>query len=122
MTNYHKLNECLELLAHLERFSGSVLITHQDTMLFQKAYGLANRELNVPLTTDMKFKVASITKMFTATALLQLHEEGKLHLTDTIQKFFPSCSYQPFPTIHQLLSHTAGLLNYKFPLEKEQGR
>jgi CubicO group peptidase (beta-lactamase class C family) len=92
---------------------GVVLIAKNGNVTYKKAFGLANMELNVPMKTDMVFEIGSITKQFTAVAILQLMEQGKLQISDPITKYIPD-----YPTagasitIHQLLTHTAGIPNY----------
>ena len=58
------------------RFSGAVLVAQKGRPIFRRAYGLANREWSVPMTLDTKFRIASVTKQFTAAAILQLCEAG----------------------------------------------
>ncbi|MDI9258176.1 serine hydrolase domain-containing protein [Flavobacterium sedimenticola] len=92
---------------------GVVLIAEKGKITYEKAFGLAQIELNVPMKTDMVFEIGSITKQFTAVALLQLVEQHKIQLNDPIIKYFPD-----FPnhckdiTIHHLLNHTSGLNNF----------
>ncbi|MFI5192490.1 MAG: serine hydrolase domain-containing protein [Chitinophagales bacterium] len=91
----------------------AVLIAKKDQIVYKKAFGSANIELNVPLQPDMVFKLGSITKQFTAVAILQLVEQGKLSLQDSLQKFIKG-----FPpkgskiTIENLLAHTSGIRDY----------
>ena len=90
-----------------------VLIAKHGEIVYKKAFGSANLQLNVPLRSDMVFNIASITKQFTAVAILQLFENGKLSLDDSVQKFIPD-----FPskgrtiTIENLLTHTSGIKDY----------
>ena len=78
-----------------------------------KGYGLANVELEVPNTPQTKFRVGSVTKVFTASAIMLLQERAKLSLQDSICKYLSDCpaSWQPI-TIHHLLSHTSGLAKH----------
>lgn len=94
-------------------FIGSALIAKDGKVIFEKGYGLANVELDVPNTPDTKFRLGSITKQFTATAILQLEEQGKLSVTDAACKYLAECpeSWKTI-TIHQLLSHTSGIPSY----------
>lgn len=91
----------------------SVAVARGGRILYAKGYGLANVELNVPTTTDTVYRIGSITKQFTASAVMQLVEEGKLSLDDPIEKFLPD-----FPvrgrriTIRHLLNHTSGIKSY----------
>ena len=81
--------------------------------MLENGYGLANIELDVPNSPATKFRLGSITKQFTATAIMQLQEQGKLSVTDTACKYFDSCpdTWKAI-TIHQLLSHTSGIPSY----------
>ncbi len=91
----------------------SILIAKQGQILYKKAFGSANVEMNVPLQPDMIFRIGSITKQFTAIAILQLVEQGKISLQDSVQKYikdFPSKA--SVITIENLLTHTSGIFDY----------
>ncbi|MEW6213487.1 MAG: serine hydrolase domain-containing protein, partial [Acidobacteriota bacterium] len=91
-------------------FSGSVLVAKGRQIVFHKACGLADRARNIPVTTDTVFDIASITKQFTAAALLRLEMAGKLKTSDTIDKFFPNVPADKAAiTLEQLLTHTSGM-------------
>ena len=91
----------------------AVLVAKKGQIIYKKSFGSANIELNVPLAPDMVFKLASITKQFTAIATLQLAEQGKLSLTDSIQAYLPGYpSKGHVITIEHLLTHTAGIPDY----------
>jgi CubicO group peptidase (beta-lactamase class C family) len=94
-------------------FSGTVLISQNGKILFEKTYGLANIAFDVPNTTQTKFKIHSTTKPFTATAIMLLVQQGKLSLEDSITKYLPGSP----PTWNQvaikhLLSHTSGIPDF----------
>ncbi|GAB2465974.1 hypothetical protein GCM10011375_33530 [Hymenobacter qilianensis] len=93
----------------VNRFAGVVLITRHDTILLHQAYGLADAEWAVSNTLDTKFALASITKHITALAVLQLAEHGRLQLTDKLSTFLPGFPNGDAISLHQLLTHTAGL-------------
>ncbi|MBC6605613.1 beta-lactamase family protein [Hymenobacter sp. BT188] len=93
----------------VNRFAGVVLITRHDSVLLHQAYGLADAEWAVPNTLDTKFALASITKHITALAILQLAECGQLQLTDKLSSFLPGFPNGDVISLHQLLTHTAGL-------------
>lgn len=82
-------------------------------ILLKKAYGMADLEWGVPNSTDAKFRIGSMTKQFTATAILQLAEQHKLRLSDKACRYFTGCpkSWQDI-TISQLLSHTSGIPSF----------
>jgi CubicO group peptidase (beta-lactamase class C family) len=91
-------------------FRGSVLVWKGGTVLLRKGYGMADRENGVAYDADTVFDVGSITKQFTAAAILKLEMQGKLHVEDTIGKYFASAPEDKRGiTLHQLLTHTAGL-------------
>lgn len=104
-----KLSKYMQAQADVNGFSGTVLIVRKDAVLLRKAYGLADYEWNIKNTIDTKFQLASVTKQFTATAILQLVEKGKLSLDDKLNKFFPDYPNAESVTIHKLLSHSSGL-------------
>lgn len=89
---------------------GVVLVAEKGKIIYKKAFGMANLELDVPMKEEMVFNIASITKQFTAVAVLQLMEQGKLSLQDEITKYLPD-----YPTngqkitVENLLTHTAGI-------------
>jgi len=69
-------------------FTGTVLVARKGKVIYEKAFGLADREWNVPNTIDTKFEIGSITKQFTASCVLQLADEGKLSLDDKLASIF----------------------------------
>jgi CubicO group peptidase (beta-lactamase class C family) len=102
-------------IAAVDAFSGVLLVAKDGKPVFKKAYGLASKAYNIPNRTDTKFNIASATKMFTAVAVAQLLEQGKLSLTDTVGKFlpdFPNKLVAEKVTVHHLLSHSSGLGDY----------
>ncbi len=91
----------------------SVLVARHGQIIYKKAYGMANLELNVPMHDDHVFWIASLGKQFTAVAILQLMEQGKLSLQDEITKFIPDYPTQGnIITIEHLLTHTSGIHNF----------
>lgn len=98
-----------------EDFSGAVLIAHNDKIIESRTYGLSSIEFNVKNNIETKFNIASITKMFTSVATLQLYEQGKLNLNNPIGDYipdYPNKAVRDSVTIHQLLTHTSGLNNF----------
>lgn len=92
----------------------SVVVVRDDKVVFQKGYGGANLEERVAATPQTHYRLASVTKQFTAAAILTLAERGKLSLDDSIRKYLPSLpSYTDPITIRQLLTHTSGLIDYE---------
>jgi CubicO group peptidase (beta-lactamase class C family) len=98
-------------LADIGRFSGAVLIARHGRILAQKAWGLANRDFDVPNNVETRFNVGSIGKAWTALALAQLIEAGKLSFQDPLSKFidYPDAASAAKIRIEHLLSHTSGL-------------
>ncbi|WP_342647552.1 serine hydrolase [Mucilaginibacter sp. CSA2-8R] len=93
---------------------GVVCIARHGQIIYKKAFGKANLKTGLNMTEDMAFRVGSITKQFTAVAILQLVEQGKLSLTDTIQKYVKDFPVTPYPiTIENLLTQTSGIINYQ---------
>jgi CubicO group peptidase (beta-lactamase class C family) len=91
----------------------ALAIIRDDRVVKSGGYGLANVELNVPVTPETVFQLGSIGKQFTATALLMLAEDGKLSLDDKIMQYFSSAAPRwNAITIRQLLNHTSGIADY----------
>jgi CubicO group peptidase (beta-lactamase class C family) len=94
-------------------FSGGVLVAENGRIIFKKMYGIANREDNIANESATKFRIGSISKQFTATAIMLLQQQGKLSVNDTIRKHIPDYpSVGDKITIHQLLNHTSGIPEY----------
>jgi CubicO group peptidase (beta-lactamase class C family) len=93
-------------------FSGSILIARNGQILVSKGYGMADREKRIPNTPQTKFRIGSVTKQFTAMAILILQAQGALTVQDRICVYLTDCplTWQPI-TIHQLLTHTSGIPN-----------
>jgi CubicO group peptidase (beta-lactamase class C family) len=94
-----------------DRFAGAVMIAKGHQVVFSGAYGLADREHDTPNRLDTRFRIGSMNKMFTATAVLQLAQAGKLKLTDPIGKYltdYPNKEIAAKVTVHRLLTHTGG--------------
>ncbi len=92
----------------------AVLIAKKGEVLLEKGYGTANIELNVPMKSEMVFRIGSITKQFTAMAILQLVDNGQIALTDNIQKYIKDFHFKgKIITIENLLTHTSGIKGYE---------
>jgi len=92
-------------------FSGAILIAKSNKVLIRKAFGMANLELGVPNTPETRFHVASISKSFTAVAIILLEQRGKLSTADPLIKFIPDYPNGDKITVHHLLVHTSGIPN-----------
>ena len=93
-------------------FMGSVLVARAGEVLLSAGYGMANLEHDVPHTPQTKFRIGSITKQFTAAAILQLQEQGLLEVHDSISTYLPDYPNGEQITVHHLLNHTSGIPNY----------
>jgi D-alanyl-D-alanine carboxypeptidase len=92
---------------------GVVLVAQYDRLILRRAYGLADVERRIPMRPENVFKIASITKQFTAVAILQLVVQGKVALDDDVRKHIPEFNTQGRRlTIEQVLTHTSGLANF----------
>lgn len=107
-----ELDDYLQKENQSDAFSGVVLVAEKDKIIFEKAYGIADRSRNISNTIKTRFNLGSVNKMFTAVSIAQLAEKGKLSFNDPIIKYlpdYPNKSVAEKVTIHHLLSHTSGL-------------
>ena len=91
------------------KYNGTILVAKGDNILLNEGYGFANYEENIKNTSDSIFAIGSITKSFTAVAIMQLQEKGLLNVNDPISKYIDGYNREEEITIHQLLTHTSGL-------------
>ena len=121
-----QLKAYVERMASRDVFSGTVLLAKAGKPLYRAAFGEANRDFGVRNTIDTKFNLGSMNKMFTAVAVMQLVEAGKLSLDDTLGKFLRSGAMRPDVLakvrIKHLLTHTSGLGSYFTPEWDRQSR
>lgn len=97
-----------------EHIGAAVLVIDDGRIIFRHTYGLADIENHTPVTPQTNFRIASITKQFTATAIMLLVEDGKLSLDDTLDKLFPRFpAYGKYITVRHVLNHTSGLPDYE---------
>jgi CubicO group peptidase (beta-lactamase class C family) len=109
----YKINKYMEAYTKLWAFSGTIAAIKDGEIIFNKAYGYANIEHKVKNTIDTKYRIWSITKQFTAAAILILEERGLLRVEDSFKKYFPEYTeLDSNITIHHLLTHTSGIFNY----------
>lgn len=110
-----KLDQFFDRLAEKSKAMGSLTLAKDGKVLYTRAIGYSqiNPLEKKPLTETSRFRIGSITKMFTAVMILQLVEEGKLKLTDTLDKFFPQVPNARKITLVQLLWHRSGIPNVK---------
>lgn len=104
MQDYHKFN----------MFDGAVLVAEEGKVIYNGAFGMANREWNIPNTTDTRFMIGSVSKPLSAMLMLIQAKKGLVDLNKTISDYLPEFSGKPAGkvTIKQLLSHTSGIPNY----------
>ncbi len=103
------IDKYLSQLAGDKNFSGGLLVIKDGKKVFSKGYGWANKEKEIPFTPSTLASMGSITKAFTAAAIMKLTEQGKLSVNDPLRKFFPDIpSDKANITIHQLLTHSSG--------------
>lgn len=104
-----------QVKSHLDKgdFIGSVLVARDGKVLYRSAVGMAQAEWNVPNTPETKFRLGSITKQFTAVAVLQLVEKGKINLDEPVKKYYTDApAAWDAITIRHLLNHTSGIPSY----------
>ncbi len=109
-----KLDQFFDRLAAKNKAMGSLTIAKDGNVLYTRAIGYSqiNGTEKKPLTAATRYRIASITKMFTATMILQLVEEGKLKLTDTLDKFFPQIPNANKITIAHIVAHRSGIHDF----------
>jgi CubicO group peptidase (beta-lactamase class C family) len=90
----------------------AVLVAKDGAILLEKGYGLASLPETRPITPETQFRIGSVTKQFTASAILRLQEEGKLQTTDPLSKYYPDFPRGADITLHHLLTHTSGVHSY----------
>lgn len=109
---YEKLEELLDDEAYNKEFQGTVLVADGDEIVFAKAYGYADAEEKIENKLTTRFAIASNTKQFTATAIMQLVEQNKISIDETIDKYFPDYKYGNKITIKNLLQMRSGIPDY----------
>lgn len=111
-TKFQKIDSLLNFLSANNKFMGSIAIRQNGNVVFAKAYGFADFETNKKLDENTKLKIGSITKTYTATMIMQLIDEKKLTLETKLSKFYPKIPNADKITIHLLLHHRTGILDY----------
>ena len=108
-----RIEQIVQSYVAAHQFMGTVLIAKGDNVLFDKAYGYANLEWQIPNTPDTKFRLGSVTKQFTAASILLLEERGKLKTDDLVKKYVPDApAAWDKITIFHLLTHTSGIPSF----------
>jgi D-alanyl-D-alanine carboxypeptidase len=108
-----KAKSLVDEIVQADQFSGTVLVAQNGVPVFRQAFGFANREWEIPNEPEAKFRIGSITKEFTATAILQLAEAGQLSIDDPISKYYTDApvTWKDI-TLRHLLTHTSGIPSY----------
>ncbi len=119
--DFFKKSNDLEMIKNLEKFmdeyterqsfQGAVLVAKDNEVLLNKGYGLSDKELNIKAKSQTKYGIGSMTKQFTATAVMKLLEDGKINVEDKVSKYIDGLKYGDKINIHQLLTHQSGLVN-----------
>lgn len=115
-----KMDSLFVLLEKYDKAMGSLSVYHKGEPLYQKSIGYADVDEKIKATDDTKYRIGSISKMFTATLVMQLIEEGKLSLETKLSEFYPELPNSDQITIEQLLQHKSGIFEIiKSPNFKE---
>lgn len=112
------LQRLFDTLDARNNFNGCVLVAEKGKILFERAYGFADKETDRFLTTESVFELASVSKGFTAMGIMQLKEKGALSYDDSLRKFFPDLPYFGI-SIRHLLTHTSGIPDFMGWSDKE---
>lgn len=112
-----QLDSIFNTLHKHKGFNGTVLITKYNQVVYKGAFGYADFQRKDTLNTQTAFQLASVSKQFTAMAIMMLKERGKLHYDDSVQQYIPNFPYKGI-TIRQLLTHRSGLSNYTYFSDK----
>ena len=95
-----------------KKFSGNILISKDNQIIFNESYGYSNKEKGIKNTLQTKFMIGSMTKMITALCIMQLSDKGMLSIQQNIEEYIPDFFKGNGITIHHLLDHTSGIPNY----------
>ena len=108
-----KLDQLFDRLLEKNKGMGSLALAKDGNVVYSRSFGYSQISGNEkkPLTVETRYRIGSITKTFTAVMIFQLVEEGKLKLTDTLDKFFPQIPNAAKITIGQILNHRSGIHN-----------
>lgn len=109
-----KIDQLVSTYAEYGKFDGAILVAEEGNVIYQKAFGWANREWDIPNQMDTKFRIASMTKQFTAMLIMQLVAEKQLSLSEPISTYLPEYPKESGNqiNIHHLLTHSSGIPNY----------
>ncbi len=108
-----KIDAWFKKLYKNSRFNGNILVAQNGVILYENSYGYADYKRKDTLTLKHRFQIGSVSKQFTAMAIMILQQRGLIDYKDSIQKFFPEFPYKGI-TVYQLLTHRSGLPNYNY--------
>lgn len=124
------VEKTLSEYAQNNNFNGTILVTQNGKPVYHQSFGYADRQYDIKNTNETRYKIASITKTFTAVLILQLYEQGKLALDKPIRQYLPDYTGEGADqvTIHHLLTHSSGIENcekngdaiYELPLSADE--
>jgi CubicO group peptidase (beta-lactamase class C family) len=113
-----KLDTFFKKLHKFGGFNGAVLVSQHGKIIYKNAFGYSSFFRKDTNTTQTQFQLASVSKQFTAVAIMQLHEKGLINYDDPVYKHIPSFPYDSSITIRSLLTHRSGIPNYVYCLDK----
>lgn len=114
-----RIDQLIKAQAERQSPGFSVAVVENGKIVYERSTGLANVEKDLAATSQTNYRIASVTKQFTACAILQLVNKGQLSLTDNLRKFFPEFpAYANAITVHHLLNHRSGLIDYEDVMDK----
>jgi CubicO group peptidase (beta-lactamase class C family) len=106
------IDSVMNSMVDTARFNGNVLVARKGEIVYQKSFGLSNFYTNEKLNDSSVFELASVSKAFTAMAIMMLKEEGKLDYDDDVRKYIPELPYEGM-TVRHFLNHTSGIREYE---------
>ena len=113
-----KLDSLLQRINKRHDFHGAILVAKGEKVLYQNEIGFADFRKKIPINEESVFQLASVSKQFTAAAIMLLREQGKVKLSDSVRAYYPNFPFEGV-TIENLLNHTAGLPKYFWVAEHE---
>ena len=106
-----RFDSLFHVLSKRRGFNGNVLVSTDSNIVYENSFGYSDYRNRKRLSIGSAFEIASVSKQFTAMAVMMLHDEGKIDFDDTVTKFFPAFPYKKI-TIRHLLGHRSGLPDY----------
>jgi CubicO group peptidase (beta-lactamase class C family) len=107
-----KIDQLIHAYADARGFNGSVLVARGETILLDKGYGWRDAAHRLPCTGYTRYQIASTTKTFTSTLILRLAAQGRLALTDKLNRWYPQLPFADSVTIEAMLTHTSGIYDF----------